>query len=62
MNLDGSEQKLTPIVRIVLESGLINAAFLFAYVMTIAFGSISLEILSEMVCLQVFLITLGQWC
>ncbi|KAI0794279.1 hypothetical protein C8Q74DRAFT_567182 [Fomes fomentarius] len=48
LNLDGSEQKLTPIVRIVLESGLINAAFLFAYVMTVAFGSISLEILSEM--------------
>ena len=36
-------------MRIILESGLINAAFLFAFVMTLAFGSTSLEIMSEMV-------------
>ena len=41
--------QLTPIVRIILESGLLNAAFLFAFVMTLAFGSSSLEIMSEMV-------------
>ena len=38
-----------PVVRIVLESGLINAAFLFAFVMTLASGSSSLETMSEMV-------------
>ena len=36
-------------MRIILESGLFNAAFLFAFVMTLAFGSTSLEIMSEMV-------------
>ena len=44
-----SEDKLTPVVRIVLESGLINAAFLFVFVMTLAAGSSSYEIMSELV-------------
>ncbi|KAH9945032.1 uncharacterized protein BXZ73DRAFT_96020 [Epithele typhae] len=44
----GQQSALTPVVRIVLESGLINAAYLFAYVMTLAFGSQSLELMSEM--------------
>ncbi|RPD58989.1 hypothetical protein L226DRAFT_572399 [Lentinus tigrinus ALCF2SS1-7] len=48
LDLEGSEHKLTPVIRIILESGLINAAFLFAFVMTLAFGSTSLEIMSEM--------------
>ncbi|TBU28256.1 hypothetical protein BD311DRAFT_758701 [Dichomitus squalens] len=39
---------LTPIVRIILESGMINAAYLFVYVMTLNFGSQGLEIMSEM--------------
>ena len=44
-----SRSSLTPVVRIVLESGIINAAYLFAYVMTLEFGSEGLEIMSEMV-------------
>ena len=49
----GSEHRLHPAVRIILESGLLNAAFLFAFVMTLAFGSSSLEIMSEMVSILV---------
>ncbi|RDX54047.1 hypothetical protein OH76DRAFT_1059011 [Lentinus brumalis] len=48
LDLEGAEHKLTPVIRIILESGLLNAAFLFAFVMTLAFGSTSLEIMSEM--------------
>ncbi|CDO72818.1 hypothetical protein BN946_scf185002.g3 [Trametes cinnabarina] len=44
----GRASRLSPIVRIVLESGLLNAAYLFAYVMTLEFGSEGLEIMSEM--------------
>lgn len=44
-----SQSRLSPIVRIVLESGMLNAAYLFAYVMTLNFGSQGLEIMSEMV-------------
>lgn len=47
--LEGTGHRLHPVVRIVLESGLLNAVFLFAFVMTLAFGSSSLEIMSEMV-------------
>ncbi|KAL1941817.1 hypothetical protein VTO73DRAFT_6817 [Trametes versicolor] len=43
-----SQSRLSPIVRIVLESGMLNAAYLFAYVMTLNFGSQGLEIMSEM--------------
>ena len=35
LDREGSEHKLTPIARIILESGLLNAAFLFAFVMTV---------------------------
>lgn len=45
----GRRSSLSPILRIILESGLINAAYLFAYVMTLEFGSQGLEIMSEMV-------------
>lgn len=38
-------------MRIVMESGLANAAYLFVFVMTLEFGSQALEIMSEMVCL-----------
>lgn len=48
LDCEGSEHKLTPIARIILESGLLNAAFLFAFVMTVVFSSSSLEIMSEM--------------
>ena len=53
LDCEGSEHKLTPIARIILESGLLNAAFLFAFVMTVVFGSSSLEIMSEMVSITV---------
>ena len=43
------DSRLLPIVRIILESGIINAAYLFVYVMTLNFGSQGLEIMSEMV-------------
>ena len=46
---DRANPSLTPIVRIILESGILNAAYLFAYVMTLNFGSQGLEIMSEMV-------------
>ncbi|KAI0765179.1 hypothetical protein C8Q74DRAFT_1204758 [Fomes fomentarius] len=46
--LEPGRSSLSPILRIILESGLINAAYLFAYVMTLAFGSQGLEIMSEM--------------
>ncbi|KAI0674667.1 hypothetical protein C8Q78DRAFT_1067624 [Trametes maxima] len=46
--MESGASRLTPIVRIVLESGLINAAFLFVYVMTLEFGTQGLEIMSEM--------------
>lgn len=36
-------------MRIILESGLINAAYLFVMVMTLEFGSEILELMSEMV-------------
>ena len=49
LEMEEPEHKLTPIVRIILESGLLNAAFLFAFVMTLVFGSTSLEIMSMMV-------------
>ena len=42
-------RRFAPVMRIILESGLINAAFLFAFVMTLVFGSSSLEIMSSMV-------------
>ncbi|KAI0773241.1 hypothetical protein BD413DRAFT_315850 [Trametes elegans] len=42
------ESRLSPIVRIILESGLMNAAYLFVFVMTVEFGSQALEIMSEM--------------
>lgn len=49
----GSERsRLTPIARIILESGLMNAAYLFVMVMTLEFGSEILELMSEMVCPQ----------
>ncbi|KAI0688114.1 hypothetical protein C8T65DRAFT_746773 [Cerioporus squamosus] len=49
LDLEGTEHKLTPVVRIVLESGLLNAVFLFqAFMMTLAFSSTSLEIMSKM--------------
>ena len=40
---------LVPIVCIVLESGILNAVYLFVYKMTLNFGSQGLEIMSEMV-------------
>ncbi|KAK7039156.1 hypothetical protein VNI00_010060 [Paramarasmius palmivorus] len=46
--VDDSTSTLTPVVRIILESGMLNAAYLFAYVMAIAFGSQGLELISEM--------------
>lgn len=46
-----SQSRLNPVVRIVMESGLANAAYLFVFVMTLEFGSQALEIMSEMVCL-----------
>ena len=49
-----SRSVTAPIVRIVLESGAINAAFLFAFVMMLVENSPSLELVSNMVCLSVF--------
>lgn len=51
MNLDlrSEHHRLTPILRIVLESGAINAALLSAFVIAAAFESPGLEIVSEMV-------------
>ncbi|OSD04721.1 hypothetical protein PYCCODRAFT_1433051 [Trametes coccinea BRFM310] len=40
--------KLSPLVRIIAESGVINAGYLFVFVMTLEFGSQALEIMSEM--------------
>ncbi|KAI0652735.1 hypothetical protein C8Q79DRAFT_118161 [Trametes meyenii] len=40
--------RLTPIVRIILESGLINAAYLFVMVVTLEAKSEALELMSEM--------------
>ncbi|KAI0675870.1 hypothetical protein C8Q78DRAFT_354923 [Trametes maxima] len=45
----GDQSRLSPIARIILESGLMNAAYLFVFVMTLEFGSQALEIMSEMV-------------
>ncbi|OJT09794.1 hypothetical protein TRAPUB_13753 [Trametes pubescens] len=42
------QSRLNPVVRIVMESGLANAAYLFVFVMTLEFGSQALEIMSEM--------------
>ncbi|KAI0675869.1 hypothetical protein C8Q78DRAFT_964526 [Trametes maxima] len=42
------QSRLSPIVRIVLESGVMNAAYLLVFVMTLEFGSQALEIISEM--------------
>ena len=47
---EAAGSRLTPVVRIILESGAINAATLFAFVMTLSFGSQGLEVMSEMVC------------
>ena len=47
--MERANPSLFPIVRIILESGILNAAYLFAYVMTLNFGSQGLEIMSEMV-------------
>ena len=47
--MERANASLAPIVRIVLESGVLNAAYLFVYVMTLNFGSQGLEIMSEMV-------------
>ncbi|EJF57160.1 hypothetical protein BD309DRAFT_994349 [Dichomitus squalens] len=46
--VDAYWASLTPIIRIILESGAINAATLFAFVMTLSFGSQGLEVISEM--------------
>ncbi|KAL7283022.1 hypothetical protein ACG7TL_002446 [Trametes sanguinea] len=43
-----STSRLRPLVRIVMESGALNAAFLFAFMMTLKLGSQALEIMSEM--------------
>ncbi|KAI0628050.1 hypothetical protein C8Q77DRAFT_1068729 [Trametes polyzona] len=40
--------RISPLIRIVLESGLMNAAYLFVFLMTLEFGSQALEIISEM--------------
>ncbi|KAM5541845.1 hypothetical protein V8D89_004574 [Ganoderma adspersum] len=46
--IERANPSLFPIVRIILESGMLNAAYLFVYVMTLNFGSQGLEIMSEM--------------
>ncbi|THU96522.1 hypothetical protein K435DRAFT_819433 [Dendrothele bispora CBS 962.96] len=46
--VEESTSTLTPVVRIILESGILNVAYLFAYVMTIGLGSQGLELISEM--------------
>ncbi|KAF5372441.1 hypothetical protein D9757_009925 [Collybiopsis confluens] len=43
-----STSALTPVVRIIMESGMLNVAYLFAYVMAIGLGSQGLELISEM--------------
>ncbi|KAF5372442.1 hypothetical protein D9757_009924 [Collybiopsis confluens] len=43
-----STSTLTPVVRIILESGMLNVAYLFAYIMAIVLGSQGLELISEM--------------
>ena len=43
------QSETTPLVRIVLESGAVNAAFLFAFVMMLVLNLPSLELVSEMV-------------
>ncbi|KAG7089810.1 hypothetical protein E1B28_011459 [Marasmius oreades] len=43
-----SESSLTPVIRIILESGALNVAYLFAYVMAIGLSSQGLELISEM--------------
>ncbi|KAL1950902.1 hypothetical protein VTO73DRAFT_51 [Trametes versicolor] len=48
LDTEADQSRLTPIVRIILESGLINAAYLFVMVMTLEFGSEILELMSEM--------------
>ncbi|KAH9851892.1 hypothetical protein C2E23DRAFT_869038 [Lenzites betulinus] len=46
--IDVPQSRLSPIVRIILESGVMNAAYLFVFVMTLEFGTQALEIMSEM--------------
>ena len=40
---------LMPVVRIILESGLINVAYLFAFVLVVEFGSQAFELMCDMV-------------
>ena len=40
---------LNPVVRIILESGIINAAYLLCYVLTLEYGTEGIEIMSEIV-------------
>ena len=46
---EAAGSNLTPIVRVILESGAINAATLLAFVITLSIGSQGLEVISEMV-------------
>ena len=49
---EAAGSNLTPIVRVILESGAINAATLLAFVITLSVGSQGLEVISEMVGIQ----------
>lgn len=48
--LDSSGSGLIPIIRIVIESGALNATFLLIYTITLVTGTEALETVAEMVC------------
>ena len=53
----GSGSSLVPVLRIVVESGAMNAAYLFVYTMTLVTGTEALETMAEMVCPSAYFIS-----
>ena len=49
MTVMHNNSALNPVVRIILESGVINAAYLLVYVLTLEYGTEGIEIMSELV-------------
>ena len=47
--LPARSTSLMPVMRIILESGLINVAYLFAFVLVVEFGPEAFELMCDMV-------------
>ncbi len=49
-----STATLFPVVRIVLESGIMNAAYMFAFMMIVVFDPAAAELMCDLVCFYLY--------